>query len=248
MSPRPFPEGLCYMTSEKLMKYWDDLTGKEALQVLAWSRKEFGPGRVMLASSFSIEDQVLTHMLSSVYPPARIFTLDTGRQFQETYDVMQRTMEKYRVHYEVGVPTAEEVAALLADAGPNAMYRNLADRVKCCAVRKMRPLAKILKDVDVWICGLRRDQAQTRTETDIIEWDGRHGTYKISPLADWSEGDVWRYIKDNDVPYNALYDQGFRSIGCAPCTRAVGPGEDIRAGRWWWEEPEHRECGLHEKR
>lgn len=224
-----------------------ELMGKKAEEILAWSLKEFGPARVILASSFSIEDQVLTHMLSNLTPAARIFTLDTGRQFQETYDVMQRTMEKYGIRYEVCVPEAAAVTALVTEAGPNSMYRSLASREACCNVRKMQPLAKILAGVDAWICGLRRDQALTRTLTDLIEWDGRHGIYKISPLADWSEEDVWRYIKDHEVPYNALYDRGFRSIGCAPCTRATAPGEDIRAGRWWWEEPEHKECGLHKK-
>ena len=235
------------MNMDKLIEYQNELAGKDAAEVLKWSLKEFGPAQVILASSFSIEDQVLTHMLSNNNLAARILTLDTGRQFQETYDVMQQTIEKYGIRYEVAVPAAEEVAALLADAGPNAMYQSLVKREACCAVRKMRPLARTLTNVGAWICGLRRDQALTRTGTDIIEWDGRHGTYKISPLADWSEADVWRYIKDNEVPYNTLYDQGFRSIGCAPCTRATGPDEDIRSGRWWWEAPEHKECGLHKK-
>jgi len=235
------------MTETKLAEYKQQLTGKDASQILAWSLSEFGPTRVILASSFSIEDQVLTHMLSLINPSARIFTLDTGRQFQETYDVMQQTMARYGICYELAVPAAEEVATLVAEAGPNAMYRSLADREACCAVRKMRPLAKILAGVDAWICGLRRDQALTRRQTESIEWDGRHGKYKISPLADWSEADVWRYIKDHEVPYNALYDRGFRSIGCAPCTRATGCDADIRSGRWWWEQPEHKECGLHKK-
>ena len=235
------------MTGHKLAEYRQQLAGKEAAQILAWSQAEFGPDRVSLASSFSIEDQVLTHILSLLNPAARIFTLDTGRQFQETYDVMQQTIEKYGSRYEVAVPAAEEVAALVAKAGPNAMYQSLTQREACCTVRKLRPLSRMLAGVGAWICGLRRDQALTRTETDLIEWDGRHGKYKISPLADWSEADVWHYIRDNDVPYNALYDRGFRSIGCAPCTRPVGTGEDIRAGRWWWEKPEHKECGLHRK-
>jgi len=235
------------MTTEKLIQYRNELAGKDAAQILAWSLQTFGPARVILASSFSIEDQVLTHMLSRVNPAVRIFTLDTGRQFQETYDVMQKTREKYGICYEVGVPAADAVATLLAEAGPNAMYKSQAQREACCAVRKMQPLANILAGADAWICGLRRDQALTRTATDIIEWDDRHETYKISPLVDWSEADVWRSIKENEIPYNALYDRGFRSIGCAPCTRAVSPDEDIRAGRWWWEAPEHKECGLHKK-
>ncbi len=232
---------------QKLPQYLKELAGKDAISILAWSLKEFGSARIALASSFSAEDQVLTDMLSKISPGSRIFTLDTGRQFQETYDVMQRTMEKYALPYEVCVPAAEDVAALLATDGPNAMYRSLEERQACCAARKMKPLARKLESVDAWLCGLRRDQALTRQAAEVIEWDRQHGKYKISPLIDWSEAAVWQYIKDNGVPYNALYDRGFRSIGCAPCTRATGPDEDIRAGRWWWEEPEHKECGLHKR-
>ncbi len=232
---------------EKLTTYRKELAGKDAPSVLAWSLEEFGPAGVILASSFSIEDQVLTDMISRINPAARILTLDTGRQFQETYDVMQRSMEKYGITYEVCVPAAADLAALVASGGPNAMYESLEKREACCAVRKMKPLAAKLASVEAWLCGLRRDQALTRLEAEVVEWDGRHGKYKISPLIDWSEAEVWRYIKENGVPYNALYDRGFRSIGCAPCTRATGPDEDIRAGRWWWEAPEHKECGLHKR-
>jgi len=235
------------MTGEKLTEYRRQLAGKDAAEVLAWSLDEFGFQKTALASSFSNEDQVLSHMLSRISLSARIFTLDTGRQFQETYDVMQRSMDKFGLRYEVCAPAAEDIAALLADGGPNAMYQSLVKREACCAVRKLRPLEKIMQTVDAWICGLRRDQAFTRKDMGIIEWDIRHGKYKISPLIDWSEADVWRYIKDNGIPYNALYDRGFRSIGCAPCTRPTGPDEDIRSGRWWWEEPEHKECGLHRR-
>lgn len=232
---------------EKLTQYLEALAGQDAVSVLSWSLKEFGPAGVALASSFSIEDQVLTDMLSKISPEARIFTLDTGRQFQETYDVMQRSMEKYNLRYEVCVPAAADVATLVGIGGPNAMYQSLQEREACCAVRKMKPLARKLESVDAWLCGLRRDQALTRRAAEVIEWDGRHGKYKIAPLIEWSEAEVWQYIKDHGVPYNALYDRGFRSIGCAPCTRATGPDEDVRAGRWWWEEPEHKECGLHKR-
>lgn len=235
------------MTGEKLTEYRRQLAGKDAVEVLAWSLDEFGLQKTALASSFSNEDQALSHMLSRIDLSTRIFTLDTGRQFQETYDVMQRSMDKFGLRYEVCTPAAEELAALLADGGPNAMYQSLAKREACCAVRKLRPLEKIMQTVDAWICGLRLDQALTRKDMEIIEWDIRHGKYKISPLVNWSEADVWRYIKDNGIPYNALYDRGFRSIGCAPCTRPTGPDEDIRSGRWWWEEPEHKECGLHRR-
>lgn len=232
-------------TMEKLEQYKKELAGKDAAAVMVWCFKEFGPRRAILASSFSAEDQALTDMASKISPAFRIFTLDTGRLFQETYDVMQRSLEKYGIRYETCVPDGGEIASLVSKEGPNSMYRSLESRKKCCEIRKIRPLRKIMDTADAWICGLRRDQALTRKELEIIDWDSPFGTYKVSPLFDWGEEDVWRYIRDNNVPYNSLYDRGFRSIGCAPCTRAIGPGEDIRAGRWWWEEPEHKECGLH---
>ena len=230
---------------EKLAQYREELRGKGPVETLAWCLKEFGPEGVILASSFSAEDQVLTDMLAKINPAARIFTLDTGRLFQETYDVMQRTMERYGIRYETCVPNSEEIASLVSLEGPNSMYQGIGKRERCCEIRKIKPLNKILATAAAWICGLRRDQAITRTGIEVIEWDSQHGLYKISPLANWSEKEVWQYIREYDVPYNALYDKGFRSIGCAPCTRATGPDEDIRAGRWWWEAPEHKECGLH---
>ena len=233
---------------KRLERYRKELAGKDPSQVLAWCLGEFGSSGVIIASSFSAEDQVLTDMISKISTSLRIFTLDTGRLFQETYDVMQKSMERYGIRYETCVPDGKEVASLLSEAGPNAMYRSLEQRQRCCEIRKIKPLKKIMDTVNAWICGLRRDQSLTRKEMDVIEWDVSIGKYKISPLINWSEEEVWQYIRHHDVPYNALYDKGFRSIGCAPCTRATGPGEDIRAGRWWWEEPEHKECGLHRQK
>jgi phosphoadenosine phosphosulfate reductase len=211
------------------------------------SLEHFGVERIALATSFGAEDQVLTDMVVRANPAARIFTLDTGRLFQETYDTMQRSMERYHIGYEVCAPEAADIAALIAKDGPNLFYLSVENRKACCNVRKMKPLRKELGTVDAWICGLRRDQSVTRTEVELVSWDAEFGIYKICPLFDWSEQQVWDYIKKNDVPYNPLHDQGFPSIGCAPCTRAVLPGEDIRSGRWWWESPEHKECGLHIK-
>jgi phosphoadenosine phosphosulfate reductase len=165
--------------------------------------------------------------------------------FQETYDTMQQSVERYQNSYEVYAPEAADIAALIAKDGPNLFYSSVENRKACCAVRKLKPLRKVLATVDAWICGLRRDQSVTRTEVELVSWDAEFSIYKICPLYDWSEAQVWDYIKKNNVPYNALHDRGFRSIGCAPCTRAVSPGEDIRGGRWWWESPEHKECGLH---
>jgi len=221
------------------------LSARTAEEAVQQSLEHFGVARIALATSFGAEDQVLTDMIARANPAARIFTLDTGRLFQETYDTMQRSMDRYHIAYEVCAPEAADIAALVAKDGPNLFYLSVENRKACCNVRKMKPLRKELGTVDAWICGLRRDQSVTRTEVELVSWDAEFGIYKICPLFDWSEQQVWDYIKNNDVPYNALHDQGFPSIGCAPCTRAVLPGEDIRSGRWWWEAPEHKECGLH---
>jgi phosphoadenosine phosphosulfate reductase len=221
------------------------LTTANPEDALRRSLEHFGAGRIALASSFGAEDQVLTDMLVRLNPAARIFTLDTGRQFQETYDTMQRSVERYGIAYEVCAPEADDIAQLISKDGPNLFYLSIENRKACCEVRKMKPLRKKLATVDAWICGLRREQSVTRTEVELVSWDAAFGIYKICPLFDWSEQQVWDYIKEHNVPYNPLHDQGFPSIGCAPCTRAVAPGEDIRSGRWWWESPEHKECGLH---
>lgn len=217
-------------------------------QVLEETLKQFGTGQVALASSFGAEDQVLTAMLAGVDRKARIFTLDTGRQFQETYDTQQHSVDRYGITYEVYAPEAADVAELVAKRGPNLFYNSIADRKRCCEIRKIRPLRKALSTVKAWICGLRREQAVTRQSVELVAWDDDHGIYKICPLFDWTEAQVWQYIREHNVPYNGLHDRGFPSIGCAPCTRAVQPGEDVRAGRWWWEAPEHKECGLHRSR
>ena len=230
---------------EKLEHYRDQLKGKSPEEILRWALTEFDPDRIALATSFSIEDQVLTHIMSKISRTARIFTLDTGRLFQETYTVMQHTTEKYGVHFEVCFPDAGDVAELVSKKGPNLFYDSIKNRKKCCEVRKIKPLKKVLATADAWVCGLRQGQSVTRTKLEAIEWDTAFGIYKINPLYDWTEEDVWDFICDNEIPFNALYGEGFRSIGCAPCTRAIGADDDVRAGRWWWESPELKECGLH---
>lgn len=201
--------------------------------------------RIALSSSLSIEDQVLTDMICRLKPDARIFTLDTGRLFPETYNLIDQTAMHYGIRLEVFFPDCTEVEKLVADCGINGFYESLEKRKRCCRIRKLDPLERALRGLDAWICGLRREQSVTRSEMRAVEWDEAHGLLKINPLIDWHEEQVWEYIRRNHVPYNKLHEQGFPSIGCQPCTRAVKPGEDIRAGRWWWESPDHKECGLH---
>jgi phosphoadenosine phosphosulfate reductase len=221
--------------------------GKSAPDIINLAIAEFGVDRVALATSFSIEDQVITHMAWAHNAKARVFTLDTGRVFQETYDVMQQTKDDYSMTIEECVPEAADVARMVEEKGPNLFYSSVENREFCCQTRKVRPLRRKLASVDAWITGLRRDQSITRSGLDVVEWDAQFEIVKINPLAAWTEDQVWGYIKTNNVPFNRLYNLGFRSIGCAPCTRAVGPDEDVRSGRWWWESPEHKECGLHNR-
>ena len=202
-------------------------------------------GDLKLASSLGAEDQVLTHMLLQIDPRARIFVLDTGRLHQETYDLMARTMSRYDMHYEVLFPAAQAVQEMVAGAGPNLFYASVAGRQRCCAVRKVEPLGRALAGADAWITGLRRAQSPERGDTPPVEWDAAHAAVKANPLAEWSDEQVWDYLRAHGVPYNVLHDRGFLSIGCAPCTRAVEAGEPARAGRWWWEQGTAKECGLH---
>jgi len=201
--------------------------------------------RLTLASSLGAEDQVLTHMLLAIEPRARVFVLDTGRLHQETYDLMARTMSRYGMRYEVLFPDAAAVQEMVSGEGPNLFYASVAGRKRCCAVRKVEPLGRALAGADAWITGLRRAQSPERGDTPLVEWDAAHAAVKANPLADWSDEQVWDYLRAHGVPYNVLHDRGFLSIGCAPCTRAVEPGEPARAGRWWWEQGTAKECGLH---
>ena len=227
-------------------EYRNALKGLDAEGILKWTSEKFG-SRTALATSFGAEDQVLTDLWAGIGRPARFFTLDTGRFFQETYDVMHATMKRYELQLEVYAPDADKLAQLIEADGPNLFYESLEKRKACCSIRKTMPLLRALNGLEAWITGLRKDQSITRTETKAIEWDEVHGLYKICPLHNWTEDQVWAYIREQKVPFNALHEKGFRSIGCAPCTRAVAQGEDLRAGRWWWEVPEHRECGLHNR-
>ena len=216
--------------------------GKEAISYIL---EAMGPSNIALASSLSLEDQVLTHMILNINPKARIFFIDTGRHFQKTYDLMEETMCSYKFTYEVYAPEREDIEEAVSKLGPNFFYDSVDSRKKCCEIRKVKPLKRVLSTVDGWICGLRREQSPTRQDMKIFEWDHGNSIYKINPIVFWSEEDVWEYIKAHNIPYSNLYRNGFRSIGCQPCTRAVQPGADIRSGRWWWEDPDKKECGLH---
>jgi phosphoadenosine phosphosulfate reductase len=218
-----------------------------AQEVVRLAVATFG-AKVALSSSFGAEDMVLIDMLTRVAPKARIVTLDTGRLPQETYNVMDATRERYGAVIDVFFPQAEAVQAMVGEHGLNLFYQSVDFRKLCCGVRKTEPLRRALSGLDAWITGLRREQSVTRTDVHKVEWDDANKLIKINPLADWTLDEVWNYIRENNVPYNALHDRGYPSIGCAPCTRAVQPGEDQRAGRWWWEHPETKECGLHVKK
>ena len=224
-----------------------ELEGKPAQEVLKWAFAAYHP-RIVIASSFGAEDVVLIDMASRLQPKVKVFTLDTGRLNQETYNVMDSIRRKYGIQVEVYFPDAKKVEAMVREKGLNLFYESVENRKLCCGIRKVEPLKRALKTVSAWITGLRRDQAVTRGGVKKVEWDEEHGGIaKINPLADWKREEVWDYIRKNDVPYNTLHNQNYLSIGCAPCTRAVKPGDDERSGRWWWENPEGKECGIHVK-
>ncbi|MDQ1298706.1 MAG: phosphoadenosine phosphosulfate reductase [Campylobacterota bacterium] len=201
--------------------------------------------KMALATSFGAEDQVLTDLLLRQNPKAKIFTLDTGRLPEETYAVMDQTNKKYGIKIDVYFPNTADMEALYQRQGIYGLRESIENRKMCCHVRKIAPLQRALKGLDVWVTGLRRAQSQTRETMRLVEWDKANELIKLNLLIEWSEENVWNRIRENKLPYNALHDLGYPSIGCAPCTRAVKEGEDVRAGRWWWENPEHKECGLH---
>lgn len=200
------------------------------------------------ANSFGAEDMVLMDLIDRAAPSIEVFSLDTGRLPAETYALMQTVQQKYKTPVQVYFPDTEQVEQFTRQNGPNAFYDSVELRKECCRIRKIVPLKRALTGKQAWITGLRREQSPTRTEMAEKEWDDGNQMHKYNPLIEWTEAEVWEYIRHFDVPYNALHDQHYPSIGCAPCTRAIAVGEDIRAGRWWWEDPESKECGLHVKK
>ena len=216
-------------------------TAKEALQ---WASDNLHP-KVGKASSFAAEDAVMIEMMVKINPKFRFFTLDTGRLPQETYDIIDIVRKKYNITIEVLFPDAKDVQDMVNEKGMNLFYDSVENRKLCCEIRKVRPMNKLLSTLDGWITGLRRDQTENRKDTQIFQIDHGHGgILKINPIINWTWDDVWDYIKKYNLPHNSLLDKGFPSIGCEPCTRAIKPGEDLRAGRWWWEQG-NKECGLH---
>lgn len=232
------------MSKEKaseLNTRYKELSTEEFLIALS---SEFA-GKIKFATSLGAEDQVITHMLAAGKIPIEIFTLDTGRMFYESYELIDKVQSRYGINIKIVFPDAGEVEKMVNEKGINLFYHSIENRKQCCGIRKIKPLRKALQGMSAWITGLRREQSPTRTDLQRVEWDAGNQLIKANPLLNWTENEVWEYIKKHKIPYNTLHDKGFPSIGCQPCTRAVLPGEDIRSGRWWWENPETKECGLH---
>ena len=215
-----------------------------AEEILKYFLKKFGR-KIALASSLSIEDQVITDMILKIDRDYKIFTLDTGRLPYETYKLIEQTNSFFDFKMDIVFPQSSLVEDMVKQKGVNLFYNSVEERKLCCYIRKVEPLKRAMQGLDAWICGLRKEQSVTRKNLNVVEFDESNGILKISPLLSWSESEVWQYIKEKGIPYNKLYDKNYKSIGCAPCTRAVMDGEDIRSGRWWWENPETKECGLH---
>ena len=202
-------------------------------------------GRLVYSNSLGAEAMVLTDIIATQLPEIDMFSIDTGRLYEETHELLEKLQRRYRRAIRVVYPDAAALERLVARQGVNGFYHSLEARLECCRIRKVEPFKRAIVGYDGWITGLRREQSAARAAAEAVEWDAEHGLYKVSPLLEWTEAEVWQYIRARRLPYNPLHDRQFPSIGCAPCTRAIQPGESRRAGRWWWEQPESRECGLH---
>ncbi|GAA4431493.1 phosphoadenylyl-sulfate reductase [Ravibacter arvi] len=220
------------------------IAGKNETDALAALAGLF-PGRVVFSSSLGYEDQVITDFIFRNNLDINVFTLDTGRLFEESQKTLQRTNKRYDTHIKTFYPDRDQVEKLVSEKGPYSFYDSVESRKECCFIRKVVPLNRALKDAAIWVTGIRAEQSGNRQAMEKLEWDEGHQLYKFHPLLDWSFDAVKDYVKTNHVPYNPLHDKGFVSIGCAPCTRAIVEGEDFRAGRWWWEDESKKECGLH---
>lgn len=232
------------MSAEKIIGIEKLISGKSPEDSLALVAKEFS-GEIVFSTSFGLEDQVITHIIFSKNLPIKVFTLDTGRLFPETYSVWTSTREKYGKNIESFSPNEQTVQKLVSSKGPNSFYESVENRLECCHVRKVEPLQRALKGNEIWITGIRKEQSAHRNIFSSVEWDKKNKIIKFHPLFEWDLEQVKSFIKKNNVPYNSLHDKGFPSIGCQPCTRAVKKGDDVRSGRWWWEQADKKECGLH---
>jgi phosphoadenosine phosphosulfate reductase len=222
------------------------IKGKSPEEALALLAEEF-PGKIVFSTSLGYEDQVISHFIFSSNLQIDVFTLDTGRLFNETYSVLSSTLERYKTPIKVMYPQTEALEKLVTEKGPISFYESIENRKECCFIRKVEPLKRALKGKAIWITGIRANQSDNRTEMSNLEWDEANQIVKFHPILNWTLEEVKAYIFKHNIPYNALHDKGFVSIGCAPCTRAVEEGEDFRAGRWWWEQNDKKECGLHSK-
>lgn len=224
---------------------WSEVNLDDPRAVLDRALAKWHP-RIALACSFSLEDAIMTHLLMELRKDAVVFALDTGRLNPETYECAEALRRRYGLKIEWYFPARESVEELERSKGLFSFRESIENRKECCGIRKVEPLRRALSNLDAWITGLRREQSVTRSDLQVLEVDNANsGIIKINPLAGWSLDDCWSFVRKNKIPWNSLYDRGYTSIGCAPCTRAIDPGEDQRAGRWWWENPEHKECGLH---
>lgn len=229
---------------ENIQKYLKETKQFSAEQIIVYAAEQFG-NKITFASSLGEEDQILTDMIAKNSPGISIFTLDTGRLYPESYDLISKTQQKYNIPIQIYFPNAKDVENMVAEKGVNLFYDSVENRKLCCGIRKIEPLKRALNGKKAWITGLRRSQSVTRSQNQVFEWDEPNQLIKVNPLADWSYEQVEKYIEQHKIEINPLHKKGFVSIGCAPCTRAIQPGEDIRSGRWWWENPESKECGLH---
>lgn len=224
-----------------ILKLIDGKSAEEILKIISGLSSE----KAVFSTSLSFEDQVITHMIFSGNLNIEVFTLDTGRLFAETYSVFNSTRDRYKKEIKTYYPKTESVEKLVSTKGPNSFYESVENRKECCFIRKVEPLKRALTGKTIWITGIRSEQSANRNGMEQVEWDETNQILKIHPLLNWTFEETKEYINKNNIPYNPLHDRGFVSIGCQPCTRAIKPGEDFRAGRWWWEDSTKKECGLH---
>ena len=233
-------------SSDKILNFFAENGAVYSLSEIIKTLSNEIPGlSIVFSTSLSLEDQAITHIIATENLPVRIFTLDTGRHFSETYKTLESTRERYAIQPEVYFPATQAVENLMRTQGAYSFYTGLEARQQCCAIRKVEPLGRALKGADLWITGIRKVHSPDRSHLPYYEHDHSNNLVKYHPLLDWSDEELKAFIAENNIPYNRLQDRGFLSIGCEPCTRAVKPGESIRSGRWWWEDPDKKECGLH---